>query len=64
MLSQRKLIQTIESHIPALVATVAYFRFCHRSYLERAEKQKKQRLAQAKAEREAAFAAYQVQYIQ
>jgi energy-coupling factor transporter ATP-binding protein EcfA2 len=57
MPSQRQIVQTLQSHTRSLVAAVAHFRFWHRRYLEWAEQQKAQRLAQAQAERDAALAA-------
>lgn len=56
MLSERSLVQQIESHIRSLVKAVSVFRYWHERYLEWAEQQKNQRLEQMEAERDQALA--------
>ena len=62
MSSQRELIQSIESHVRSLTEAMSRFRFWHGRYLEWAEQQKAQQIAQAEAERDATLAAALAQY--
>jgi len=62
MPSQHELIQTIESHVKSLTEAMSRFRFWHGRYLEWAEQQKAQQIAQAEAKRDATLAAALAQY--